>query len=349
MPNIYVRSLAPVLTALTALITSHPVHAQSSLAALATYSGPDRTQMLIAGAKKEGGVNIYSSMTVDDMKVLSAGFEKKYGIKITAWRSSSEDILSRAVVEARGSRYDVDAIETSAAEMESLHREQLLQPVQSPLLAEIVPSAIRPHHDWVGDRLNIIAAGYNTRLVKPADLPKSYADLLDPKWKGKLAIEADNSVWFGALVTEMGEAKGLQFFRDLVRTNGLSLRKGHTLIANLIISGEVPYSLTVYDYKVKQLKRSGAPIDWLVLPPGIARFLGTGVLKRAPHPHAALLFFDFMMRDAQALLVDHDFTPSNVKVKPLDVPYKLIDPALVIDEGAKWQKLYAEIVQKAGR
>ena len=178
-------------------------------------------------------------------------------------------------------------------------------------------------------------------------MPKSYEDLLDPKWKGKLAIEADDAVWFGALVTAMGEEKGLKFFRDLVRTNGLSVRKGHTLIANLVVSGEVPFALTVYHYKAEQLKRSGAPIDWHVLPPGIARFLGTGVLKRAPHPHAAVLFFDFMLSDAQALLVDHDFTPTNMKVKPLDAPFKLVDPAQVLDEGDKWQKLYQEIVVKA--
>jgi len=147
----------------------------------------------------------------------------------------------------------------------------------------------------------------------------------------------------------MGEERGLKFFRELVRRNGLSLRKGHTLIANLIVSREVPFALTTYHYKAEQLKRSGAPIEWLVLPPGIARFLGTGVLKRAPHPHAAILFFDYMMHDAQALMVDHDFTPTNVKVKPLDVSYKLVDPALILDEGEKWQKLFQEIVVNGGK
>jgi iron(III) transport system substrate-binding protein len=323
--------------------------ATPTLAELATYSGPDRTARLIAGAKKEGVINIYSSITVDDMKVISAGFEKKYGVKLQAWRASSESILQRALVEARGGRFEVDAIETSAAEMESLSREKMLQAIKSPVLADIVPSAIRPNGEWVGDRLNVIVAGYNTNLIKPADVPKTYEDLLDPKWKGKLAIEADDWVWWGALVTAMGEQKGLKYFRDLVRTNGLSLRKGHTLIANLIISEEVPFSLTVYDYKVKQLKRSGAPIDWLVLPPGIARFLGTGVLKHAPHPHAAVLFFDFMMHDAQAMLVDHDFTPTNMKVKPLDAPYTLVDPALVLDQGEKWQKVFDEVIVKGAR
>ena len=320
-----------------------------TLAELATYSGADRTERLIAGAKKEGVINIYSSITVDDMKVISGAFEKKYGVKLQAWRASSESILQRAMVEARGGRFEVDAIETSAAEMESLHREKMLQAIKSPLLAEIVPAAIRPHGEWIGDRLNIISAGYNTNLIKQADVPKTYEDLLDPKWKGKLAIEADDSVWFGALVTAMGEEKALKYFRELVRRNGLSLRKGHTLIANLIVSEEVPFSLTVYDYKVKQLKRSGAPIDWLVLPPGIARFLGSGVMKRAPHPHAAILFFDFMMHDAQAMLVDHDFTPTNMKVKPLDTPYTLVDPALVLDQGDKWQKIFDEVVVKQSR
>jgi iron(III) transport system substrate-binding protein len=320
-----------------------------TLAELAAYSGPDRTQRLIDGAKKEGVINIYSSITVDDMKVISAGFEKKYGVKLQAWRASSESILQRSLVEARGGRFEVDAIETSAAEMESLHREQMLQEVKSPLLAEIVPAAVRPHREWVGDRLNIISAGYNTDLIKKQDAPKSYEELLDPKWKGKLAIEADDAVWFGALVTAMGEEKALKYFRELVKGNGLSLRKGHTLIANLITSGEVPFALTVYHYKAEQLKKSGAPIEWLVLPPGIARFLGTGVLKRAPHPHAAVLFFDFMMHDAQAMLVDHDFTPTNMKVKPLDAPYTLVDPALILDQGQKWTKLFDEIVVKQSR
>jgi len=320
-----------------------------TLAELAAYNGSDRTERLIAGAKKEGVINIYSSITVDDMKLISGVFEKKYGVKLQAWRASSESILQRAMVEARGGRYDVDAIETSAAEMESLHREKMLQAIKSPMLADIVPAAVRPHGEWVGDRLNVITAGYNTNLLKPQDVPKTYEDLLDPKWKGKLAIEADDAVWFGALVTEMGEEKAVKYFRELVRRNGLSLRKGHTLLANLIVSEEVPFALTVYDYKVKQLKRSGAPIEWLVLPPGIARFLGSGVMKRAPHPHAAILFFDFMMHDAQAMLVEHDFTPTNVKVKPLDAPYKLVDPALVLDQGDKWQKLFDEIIVKGSR
>jgi iron(III) transport system substrate-binding protein len=337
---------------LVALLASVPALTQPvspTLAELAMYTGADRTARLVAGAKKEGVVTVYSSVTVDDQKALTAAFEKTYGVKLQFWRSSSESILQRAMVEYRGGRYEVDAIETSAAEMESLHREKLLVEVKSPHLADIVPAALRPHREWVGDRLNIIAAGYNTNLIKKQDVPKSYEDLLDPKWKGKLGIEADDAVWFGALANVMGEDKAVKLFRDMVRINGLSVRKGHTLLANLVVSGEVPFSLTLYHYKAEQLKHSGAPLDWYLLPPGFARFLGTGIMRRPPHPHAAILFLDFMQSDAQRVLLDRDFTPTNVKVKPLNVAFNVIDPAQILDQGDKWQKLYDEIIIRQGR
>src|SRR5439155_18177555 len=191
-------------------------NASPTIAELATYAGADRTERLIAGARKEGVVSVYSSVTVDDQKALVNAFEKKYGVKLQFWRASSESILQRAMVEARGGRYEVDAIETSAAEMESLHRERLLQEVKSPHIADIVPAALRPHREWIGDRLNIISAAYNPNLVKKQDLPKSYDDLAHPKWKGKLAIEADDAVWFGALAHELGEQKTIRLFRDIV-------------------------------------------------------------------------------------------------------------------------------------
>ena len=327
-----------------------PAAAQSlTLAELATYSGPDRTERLIAGARKEGSVTLYSSMTVGDMKIVTSGFEKKYGVKVQPWRASSESILRRALIEQRAGRYDVDIIETSAAEMETLHREGLLQEVRSPHLADIVPGALRPHREWVGDRLNIIAAGYNTKLVRKDELPQSYADFAHPRWKGRLGIEADDAVWFGALANMLGEDAVVQMFRDMVQTNGVSVRKGHTLLANLVVSGEVQFALTLYHYKAEQLKHAGAPLDWYVIPPGFARFLGTGVLRRAPHPHAVVLFLDFMLYEAQQLLVTHDFTPTNMKVRPLDVPFSVIDPAQILDQGDRWVKLYDEIVVKQGK
>jgi iron(III) transport system substrate-binding protein len=123
------------------------------------------------------------------------------------------------------------------------------------------------------------------------------------------------------------------------------------LLTNLVVSGEVPVALTVYSYKVEQLKRQGAPIDWFVIPPVIARPNGVAVARRAPHPHAAVLFFDFMLSDAQRILAERHFVPTAKALgTPLgETPLKLVDPRVVLDEGAKWSRLYDEIIVRPAR
>ena len=221
-------------------------------ASIATYTGADRMQRLIDGAKKEGEITIYTSAPSDDMLALTAAFEKKDGIKAKVWRASSEKVLGRGITEARGNRFDADVYETNGPELEALHREKLLQLVKSPSLVDLVPQAILPHGEWVSTRINIFTAAYNTNLIKKEDLPKTYQDLLNPKWKGKLGIEAEDADWFAGVVADIGEEAGLKLFRDIVATNGLSVRKGHTLLTNLVASGEVPIALTIYNYKAEQ-------------------------------------------------------------------------------------------------
>jgi iron(III) transport system substrate-binding protein len=342
--------LCAALSCSVLFVTGGAALAQSSAQA-ALYKGADRQQRLVEGAKKEGELLLYTSAPVDDVAVLTAAFEKKYGVKVKVWRASSEKVLQRTVTEGRANRFDVDIIDTNGPEMESLHREKMLQEVASPYLADLIAPAILPHHEWVGTRLNIFAFGYNSRLVKKEDLPKSYQDLLNPKWKGKLGVEAEDLDWFAGVIGELGEAKGLKLFRDIVSTNGLSVRKGHTLLTNLVISGEVPLALTVYNYKAEQLKNKGAPIDWFVIPPAIARPNGSGVLRRAPHPNAAVLYFDFMISDAQALLLKRDFVPTSKKVltKLNSMPIKFVDSKVVLDEYDKWSKLYEEIITRQSK
>jgi iron(III) transport system substrate-binding protein len=330
-----------------------PLAATAALAQsdIATYQGADRTQKLVDGAKKEGTLTVYTSATVDDMAVLTGAFEKKYGVKVQVWRASSENIIQRAATEARGGRFDVDVFETDGVAMEAVHREKLLQVVNTPYLKELIAAAVPPHKEWIGDRVQVFTAAYNTKLVKKADLPKTFVDLLDPKWKGKLGIEAGDYDWFSAVVSELGEAKGLKLFREIATTNGLSVRKGHTLLANLVVSAEVPVALTTYLYKVMQLKNDGAPIDWFVLPPEVARAQGTGLARKAPHPHAGVLFMDFLLSDAQAILATRDFIPTNVKVKPLlaGLALKFVDPGKLLDENDKWEKLYKDIITNQSR
>ncbi|HVI68179.1 MAG TPA: extracellular solute-binding protein [Bradyrhizobium sp.] len=319
--------------------------AQPAAADLAAYGGADRMEKLVAAAKKEGSVVVYSSAAMDDMAALIAAFEKKYGVKVRLWRASSENIVQRAVVEARGGRFDADVFETGATAMESMQRERLFQEIKTPALSALLPAAILPHREWIGTRFNIFVAAYNTGLIKDG-LPKRYDDLLDRRWADKLGVEAEDSDWFGAVVSALGEDKGLKLFRDIVAANGISVRKGHTLLANLVVTGEVPLALTAYAYKAEQLRKSGAPIGWFVIPPGVARFEGAGVARRASHPNAAILFFEFMLTDGQDILLARDFFPAraNARSLPEGALLHFLDPAKGLDEYAKWSKQYRDVV-----
>ena len=320
--------------------------------AVAAYAGADRQQRLVERAKDERELVLYTSLTVDDMSVLNEAFERKYGIKVKMWRAAADKVLQRVVTEARGARFDVDVVELSAPALESLAREQLLAVVRSPNHADLLPAALPAHRKWVGSRFNVFALAYNTRLVTKNELPKTYTDLLDPRWKGRLGIESADDDWFAEIVRAMGEEQGLSFFRKLVSTNGLSVRKGHTLLTNMVASGEVPLALTVYNFTAEQVKQKGAPIEWFVLNPVVARANGVAVALRAPHPHAAMLYYDFMISDeGQRILIQRGFVPASRRVDtPLNrMPLRIVDPALVLDESARWTRLYDETIVRPSR
>jgi len=315
----------------------------------ATYEGADREAQLIAGAKKEGELVMYTSGQADDFNVLAKAYEQKYGVKVKMWRAGSEKVLQRALTEARGGRYSVDVVETNGPELEMLQREGLAQAVKSPHLADIIPAAKQPHGEWVGTRLNVYALAYNTKAVKKDELPKRYEDLAEARWKGRLGIEADDSEWLAGVLAQIGEDHGIKLFREIVQKNGISVRRGHTLLTQLVVSGEVPLALTVYNYKAEQFKNEGAPIEWFVIGKAVARPNGVAVMKRAPHAHAAVLWYDFEIgEEAQRILARRDFVPTNRKVAtPLNkVPLLVVDPKVMLDEQPKWTKLYEELFVK---
>ena len=339
-----IRRLAFVAAAALALVAGgaaaqHP----------ATFEGADRDARLLAGAKKEGELVIYTSAQADDIGPVAKAFEQKYGVKVTLWRASSEKVLQRALAEAKANRHAVDLAETNGPELEMLHREGLAQAVKSPHLVDIIPAAKQPHGEWVGTRLNVFALAYNTKAVKKDELPKSYDELANPRWKGRLGIEADDNEWLAGVLQQIGEQKGIALFREIVQKNGISVRRGHTLLTNLVASGEVPLALTVYNYKAEQLKNQGAPIDWFAIGKAVARPNGAAVMKRAPHPNAAVLFYDFeISEEGQRILAKRDFVPTNRKVDtPLNkIPLLVVDPKVMLDEQAKWSKLYEELFLK---
>lgn len=316
-------------------------------ASLLQYKGADRTEKLIAAAKKEGSLTLYTSIAEKDIPPLTTAFEKKYGIKVRVWRAGTDKVLQRTLMETNGKRYEVDAVHISAPEMEALHREKILQPVESPYFKELVPSALQQHKDWVATLLTVFVQAYNTNIVKKEDLPKTYQDLANPKWKGKIGIEAEDADWFAAVVSSMGEAQGVKLFREIAGTNGISVRKGHSLLSNMVAAGEVPLALTVYNYMPEQAKQKGAPVDWFAIEPAIARANGIGIARRAQHPNAAALFYDFMLSaEGQKILTGMNYVPVNSTVESPVKKLKLmsIDPALSLDASDKWTKLYSEII-----
>jgi iron(III) transport system substrate-binding protein len=326
--------------------------AKGSAAEAGAISGPDREKRLLEGAKKEGNLVIYTSAQSDDMGALVQAFEKKYGLKVEVWRSSSEKVLQRAIQEARANKNTMDVAETNGPELESLSREKISVKLQSPYLADLIPEAIRPHGEWVGTRLNVFVQAYNTGQVKKADLPKTWEELAQPKWKGKLGIEQEDADWLMGEFAQLGEARAQKVFKDIVANNGVSVRKGHTLLTQLVVSGEIPLALTVYNYKAEQLKNKGAPIDWFTIGPAIARPNGIAINKNAPHPYAAMLFLDFEIGpEGQKILAGRDFVPTSRKVDtPLNkVPMKFVDAASSLDQGQKFDKLYQELFIRQAR
>jgi iron(III) transport system substrate-binding protein len=350
------KTLAITLIGVLALLGGTGAQAQDAAARMeaarsfAMYQGADRQQKLIEAAKKEGELSVYHAYP--RLSTMIEAFGKKYGIKVKTWRAGSEAILQRVATEARGGRFEVDIVQNNAPENEALHREKLVQEVRSPFLADLIPQAVPAHREWAGITLDVWTAAYNTDKVRKDELPKSYQDLLDPKWKGRLGIEAEDQAWYGTLLAALGEEQGAKLFSNLVTNNGISVRKGHSLLATLVASGEVPLALTIYNWSPGQLKANGnAPIEGLLLPPVIAQPSTIAMLKRAPHPATAVLFYDFMLSEGQKMLADNSYVVTSRKLpSPLgNVPLTYIDPSNALDLQDKWLKSFQETVVKRSR
>jgi iron(III) transport system substrate-binding protein len=316
--------------------------------AIYMYKGADRDQRLVEAAKKEGTVTFYTSMQTPESGPLSQAFEKKYGIKVQLWRATSDQVVQRSINEARGGRNALDVVETNAPEVEALGREDVLAPYYVPHEVDLPDWAKPAHHKWYSDRANLWIVAFNTAKVKKEEIPASYEGFADPKWKGRIAIESSDQDWMYAVVNYLGEQRGMDLFRKLSAMHP-DMRLGHALLAQLIAAGEVQIGLTVYSGNADSIKNKGGPIDWVPVEPIVGRPQAIGVAKHAPHPHAALLFADFVLSpDGQKVLNDLDRVPSSTKQATLLQKYKyqMVDPIKWTDESAKWEKLWQELFLK---
>lgn len=312
------------------------------------YAGADRQQRLVEAAKKEGALLFYTTTPTEYAKELIEPFETRYGIKVNVWRARSEAILQRVLTEARGNRPIVDVVQSISPSMEALYREGVLQPVNSPHHKNLIPGSVPAHRAWASTLQYVFVQAYNTNRVTKDEVPKSYQDLLHPRWKGRLGIESSDHEWMTSVMKDMGEEAGLKFFRDLVKGNGLSVRTGHPLLTNLTASGELPLALTVYQYSVEQARKKGSPIEWFAIEPAVAIADGIGVAKKAHSPNAALLFYDYMLSpEAQRVLARIGYLPTSTQVDPplKSVRLKVLDAGTLLDEQDKSLVRFEAVLQ----
>ena len=340
--------VAPFFLVALAALAAEPT---PEVAAVAALRGPERTAKLIAGAKKEGELMLYSSLTQEDQLKLAEDFKRRYGVTVKFWRASQANILQRVTSEARGGRFDFDVLETNAPQIEAIAREGLLQKIDSPFLErELLPEVVPASGEWAPDRLNLLVYAYNTNAVKAADLPRAWAELAEAKWKGRLGMESTNVEWFSAVVEALGEERGLDLFKR-IGDNGVAVRTGHTHSTGRVIAGEIPLFLGVYSHDVDRMKAKGAPIDWFVIPPAIVLPSAVAVSRRAPHPNAAALFYDYMLTEGQRFYTGVYRIPANREydspVRRLvndRKPVRIVDARRAIDDYDRWLRLYKKLI-----
>ena len=257
---------------------------------------------LLEGARREGELVYYASMNVAEANAVIGAFEKRYPfIKVKLNRIASEKLLTRVLTEARTKKIFADVIQTVEFSMHIFSRSGILARY-TPQANSIYPKEFKEEGFWTTVYYNAYVTAYNTRLVATRALPKSYDDLLDPKWKGALMMEGTKADWFAGMLQIMGQERGLKYMRALAKQQP-SPREGHELLAQLIVAGEGLFDINIPAASVERMKERGAPIEWTALGEVPAIMVGIGLSAQAPHPNAAKVFSDFVLsREGQKLM-----------------------------------------------
>jgi iron(III) transport system substrate-binding protein len=324
------KMIAPVLLSFCFTVFISSSHAAQSKplspSELALYRGTDREKLLLDGAKKEGQVTFYTSNTWVGGPVAQE-FGKKYPfVKISVWRSDSKGLLKRLTEEVASSRNLADVAETSPEYMTLLQRSNMLQEHYSPELAAYDDEAKAKGkggvYSWINREI-YISLGFNTSLVSPADAPKATKDLLDSKYQGKMSIAGTTTgvQWVGAVF----EALGREFLEKLSGQDINVQNMSGAALSELIASGEVPLSPTIFNSNIFTAKQKGAPVDWRALDPVIAAVGTSGMVINAPHPHAALLLLDFLhSKEGQQAAMKGGLSSARTDIGSLEQKFKKV-------------------------
>jgi iron(III) transport system substrate-binding protein len=300
-------------------------------------------------AKKEGSLSLYTSMTQDVADAVAKKFQDRFGIKVTVFRGNSETVLQRVLQEAQADRLGADAVETNFLEMETLAKEGDLVDHSGAAVAKVKDAGRFPH--WTATRFNIFLPAWNTNLIRPGDEPRSWEDLADPKYRGKLTLEISDSDWYENVTKYwLDHGRSQQQVDELWKkiVANAKAAKGHTTMMELLGAGQTPMDAMNYTYITERAKADGAPVAYRLTDgtnpvPAFARPNGVGTLKGAKHQAAAWLFYDWMLTDGQKVLVGLHLTPSTEvpgddSLKGLNLVQ--FDVPTLTRDSSEWDKKY---------
>ncbi len=312
--------IAAIFSIATSLSGLSPAWAASrSVADIANLSGPDRQKNLEEGAKQEKEVMFYTSLIVDQVvRPLADGFEKKYPfLKVVYLRNNSTQILQRILAGGKARSVQADVVAASVGA--SLKKTGFIQAFNSPELAAYPREYLDPDNLLAPTRFAYQGIGFNTRLVKEDEAPQTYEDLLDPKWRGKMVWSTSTDTGAPFLISHirkfMGEEKAREYLQKLatqkIAVSGSSIRA----ILDQVIAGEYTIGISMALHHVAISKEKGAPVGGTILGAVPARGGGVVLLKGSPHPHAAMLFLDYVLsKEGQAIFAEAQYYPARPDV-----------------------------------
>jgi ABC-type Fe3+ transport system substrate-binding protein len=290
--------------------------------ACAAARAAEISPQLVDAAKKEGRVSFYTPLIVDQIvRPLVAAFRAKYGIPVDYIRMDSDAVVLKIINEHRARRAVADVFTTSLG-IEPLFAAGAIRKFHSASAEDLPPQYKDPKGYWVADRVYVLEPAVNTKLVPAAERPKSFEDLLDPKWVGKMAWRPANltgSIGFiASVLTSMGEDKGMDYLRRLAKQKVVLLSISDRAVLDQLISGEYPMALAMTNHNVEISRKQGAPVAWIPLPAMIFSEQ-MGVTALGPHPNAGLLFLEYTLsREGQEIFRKAGYIPARTDVLPLD-------------------------------
>ena len=320
-----------------------------TFAVLAVQSHAASDPALIEAAKKEGELALWTASDLQQVTRMGQQFEKKFPfLKVNVYRSGAASLQSKILTEAMAGKHSWDVTNFSFETILGLIERKLVARYRSPERNMLYEDMIDSEGYWTAIYPQPTILGYNTNHVKKADVPRTYSDLLAPKWKGKkISVDNDGLGLLLALSIAWGKEKAVGYLKQLAANQPVPGR-GHSFRVQQIAAGE--YDLTLaYANPIQAAKFQGAPIDWVVLEP-VPISLNTIMLaEHAPHPSAGKLYIDFILsREGQETLKSLQRIPARRDVEP-DPPglirgYKrIVFQPVKREEYSENDKLYKEI------